>query len=178
MASKPLGCVARQYSDQMQCGPCGLAWDVNDPEPPQCLFSRQVGPGVEPPVEGSDAEKQEMLQRQRGQVRSTGAGFERKVETTKLPVTALDGPLLEMAFYGALKKAGIPGFAYHNMNSFLDLDVVVEDDAAPADPPLAGQYVAARFGVIRCHGGSPFIAAARCFVKSVYGPEITVRMAG
>jgi hypothetical protein len=28
-------CKARQYSDQMQC-PCGLAWDVNDPEPPTC----------------------------------------------------------------------------------------------------------------------------------------------
>lgn len=29
-------CKARQYSDQMQCGACGLAWDVNDPEPPEC----------------------------------------------------------------------------------------------------------------------------------------------
>lgn len=28
-------CKARQYSDQMQCV-CGLAWDVNDPEPPEC----------------------------------------------------------------------------------------------------------------------------------------------
>lgn len=28
-------CDARQYSDQMQCS-CGLAWDVNDPEPPMC----------------------------------------------------------------------------------------------------------------------------------------------
>jgi hypothetical protein len=29
-------CHARQYGDQTQCGPCGLAWDTNDPEPPQC----------------------------------------------------------------------------------------------------------------------------------------------
>lgn len=29
-------CQARQYSDQMICGKCGLAWDVNDPEPPEC----------------------------------------------------------------------------------------------------------------------------------------------
>ena len=29
-------CLARQYSDQMLCGICGLAWDVNDPEPPEC----------------------------------------------------------------------------------------------------------------------------------------------
>lgn len=28
-------CRARQYSDQMQCV-CGLAWDVNDPDPPEC----------------------------------------------------------------------------------------------------------------------------------------------
>lgn len=33
VARKP--CKARQYSDQMQCL-CGLAWDVNDPEPPHC----------------------------------------------------------------------------------------------------------------------------------------------
>lgn len=30
------GCNARQHSDQMICGPCALAWDVNDPEPPTC----------------------------------------------------------------------------------------------------------------------------------------------
>jgi len=28
-------CKARQYSDQMLCE-CGLAWDVNDPDPPEC----------------------------------------------------------------------------------------------------------------------------------------------
>ncbi len=31
------GCKARQYSDQMQCDRCGLAWDVNDIDPPSCL---------------------------------------------------------------------------------------------------------------------------------------------
>lgn len=30
-------CKARQYSDEMQCGRCGLCWDVNDPDPPKCL---------------------------------------------------------------------------------------------------------------------------------------------
>lgn len=35
-----MACEARQYSDQMQCGRCGLAWDMNDPEPPECR--RQV----------------------------------------------------------------------------------------------------------------------------------------
>lgn len=28
-------CRAYQASDQMLC-PCGLAWDVNDPDPPRC----------------------------------------------------------------------------------------------------------------------------------------------
>lgn len=31
-----MSCYARQYSDQMMCGPCGLQWDVKDPEPPEC----------------------------------------------------------------------------------------------------------------------------------------------
>lgn len=31
-----MACEARQYSDQMQCGRCGLAWDMNDPDPPEC----------------------------------------------------------------------------------------------------------------------------------------------
>jgi len=29
-------CQARQYGDQMICAPCGLNWDANDPEPPEC----------------------------------------------------------------------------------------------------------------------------------------------
>lgn len=29
-------CHARQYSDQMICGPCGLQWDVNDTDAPRC----------------------------------------------------------------------------------------------------------------------------------------------
>lgn len=29
-------CQARQYSDQMMCPRCGLQWDVNDPDPPEC----------------------------------------------------------------------------------------------------------------------------------------------
>lgn len=30
-------CAAIQHSDQMQCGRCGLAWDVGDAERPACL---------------------------------------------------------------------------------------------------------------------------------------------
>ena len=35
-------CKAIQYSDQMCCGRCGLAWDVNDPEPPECLTEEEL----------------------------------------------------------------------------------------------------------------------------------------
>lgn len=29
-------CQARRINDQMQCGLCGLTWDVNDPAEPDC----------------------------------------------------------------------------------------------------------------------------------------------
>lgn len=29
-------CEARQYGDEMVCNRCKYAWDVNDPEPPEC----------------------------------------------------------------------------------------------------------------------------------------------
>lgn len=29
-------CEAIRYSDEMQCARCGLAWDVNDPDRPEC----------------------------------------------------------------------------------------------------------------------------------------------
>ncbi len=41
-------CAARQYSDQMMCGECGLAWDVNDPDPPECNRGKKtILPSVE-----------------------------------------------------------------------------------------------------------------------------------
>lgn len=36
----PAICQATQHSDQMLCS-CGLAWDVNDPEPPTCPATKQ-----------------------------------------------------------------------------------------------------------------------------------------
>lgn len=56
--TKRSGCYARQYSDQMQCGKCGLAWDVNDPEPPQC----------KPWAEQDKKRGREVLARLKGQV--------------------------------------------------------------------------------------------------------------
>lgn len=31
----------RQYSDQVSCSACGKTWDVNDPEPPECVETFQ-----------------------------------------------------------------------------------------------------------------------------------------
>lgn len=36
MSRRPHACQARQYGDQIVCAACGLNWDANDPEPPQC----------------------------------------------------------------------------------------------------------------------------------------------
>ena len=36
MTAKRPGCQARQQSDQMYCAKCGLVWDMNDPDPPEC----------------------------------------------------------------------------------------------------------------------------------------------
>lgn len=41
-----MACKAIQYSDEMHCAPCGLRWDVNDPEPPACA-DEQAGPVCE-----------------------------------------------------------------------------------------------------------------------------------
>jgi hypothetical protein len=35
-AKRKSNCEARQHSDQMICGRCGLSWDIGDPEPPKC----------------------------------------------------------------------------------------------------------------------------------------------
>lgn len=33
-------CESRRVGDQVLCGPCGLQWDVNDPEPPACQHKK------------------------------------------------------------------------------------------------------------------------------------------
>jgi hypothetical protein len=37
------GCRAWRSPDQLQCGRCGLAWDVTDPGRPACLTPQQFG---------------------------------------------------------------------------------------------------------------------------------------
>jgi hypothetical protein len=37
VVAQPSTCAAVQHSDQMVCDRCKAAWDVNDPEPPECL---------------------------------------------------------------------------------------------------------------------------------------------
>lgn len=40
------GCEARQVSDQYICNRCGLVWDMNDPEPPECGSVEVVNVGT------------------------------------------------------------------------------------------------------------------------------------
>lgn len=37
-----MNCHANRCGDQTLCGPCGLQWDTNDPEPPKCK-RRSIG---------------------------------------------------------------------------------------------------------------------------------------
>lgn len=37
---KGVTCAIRRMSDQEACSTCGLAWDVNDPDPPACPRGR------------------------------------------------------------------------------------------------------------------------------------------
>ena len=46
-----MSCAAYRSNDQMQCGPCALAWDIDDPEPPSCgleCVGAAAGPATEP----------------------------------------------------------------------------------------------------------------------------------
>lgn len=43
---KRAGCVAYQCSDQMVCPKCGVVWDMNDPEPPECKTKAATGTKV------------------------------------------------------------------------------------------------------------------------------------
>ena len=36
------GCVALRFGDQMQCARCGLIYDIDDPDPPDCLSRKEV----------------------------------------------------------------------------------------------------------------------------------------
>lgn len=39
-------CEAIQQSDQKCCPRCQLVWDMNDPEPPECLTDEQINQQV------------------------------------------------------------------------------------------------------------------------------------
>jgi hypothetical protein len=47
--SRSADCAATQHNDQMMC-PCGLAWDVNDPEPPMCQAPKKKARSSNAPV--------------------------------------------------------------------------------------------------------------------------------
>lgn len=55
-------CRARRESDQLVCRQCGLAWDVNDSDPPAC---RENPPGAPPKTQAPA-----MSERQQRRVRA------------------------------------------------------------------------------------------------------------
>lgn len=154
MSNRPNACEARQYSDQMSCHRCGLVWDMNDPEPPECLDGSQP----------TSAEKNAERQRQ-------AESKPPAPETVGVAVHAIDGPLLELAFRRALVKAGYPVAAIRRplASALRDLQIEITTD-------LDGSVLACRFGVTTSRGSTAMVAVARCFVKSVYGPEINVTL--
>jgi len=42
------GCEAVQHSDQMHCARCGIQYDVNDQDPPECFGDYTNGPKPAP----------------------------------------------------------------------------------------------------------------------------------
>lgn len=48
------GCMAYQASDQMICHKCNLVWDINDPDPPECV-SAKGAPKQNPLTEAFDS---------------------------------------------------------------------------------------------------------------------------
>jgi diadenosine tetraphosphate (Ap4A) HIT family hydrolase len=53
---------ARQYSDQLHCHICGKQWDVNDPEPPECI-NEETPPERKRRVTKKDARKRQTRRR-------------------------------------------------------------------------------------------------------------------
>lgn len=53
VANMQLTCQAHQYSDQMICGQCALAWDINDPAPPSCKIVSKLQ-SVKPKGDSND----------------------------------------------------------------------------------------------------------------------------
>lgn len=52
-------CQARRQQDQMACARCGLLWDVDDDDPPDCLSVAQIERGKIKRQLDDNAEKQE-----------------------------------------------------------------------------------------------------------------------
>jgi rubredoxin len=51
MSKSRAACKAHQVSDQMNCHACGLVWDMNDPDPPECLPEKVRGTDTPDPPE-------------------------------------------------------------------------------------------------------------------------------
>ena len=62
---RPHECLARQYGDQMICSACGLYWDTNDPEPPECHKVDRRSKKAKAAKEGLEAAMEHAKERRR-----------------------------------------------------------------------------------------------------------------
>lgn len=58
-------CHARRENDQLVCRQCGLAWDVNDPDPPACRENPTGAPPKAPPKAPAPAMSERQQRRAR-----------------------------------------------------------------------------------------------------------------
>lgn len=92
MPKRPHECLARQYGDQMICAACGLNWDTNDPEPPECCKLDRRSKKARSAKEGLEA------------------GFAHAKERRRVPDELPDHVAMEMAkAYHANAREGIKG---------------------------------------------------------------------
>lgn len=52
----------RHYGDQIHCHICGKQWDIDDPEPPQCI-NEETPPGAKTKVSKKGAKKRQTRRR-------------------------------------------------------------------------------------------------------------------
>ena len=47
MTNRPASCEAIHQSDQMCCYKCGLVWDLDDDDPPECMTDEHYQPLID-----------------------------------------------------------------------------------------------------------------------------------
>ena len=130
-------CRAKQYSDQMLCR-CGLGWDMNDPDPPECPERRR---------EREVRELHEKKQRTHG--------FLMNLKENIVNSLAKKTPELNILPQGAFPEFGIREGLYALHCGYLAMCLRTPPShilSSPAGPDYNGQQ---RFYVILSRGGEP-----------------------